>query len=393
MEYKVPNQRMAAIPLAGGIREILGRAEQLEREGRSIIHMEIGRPDFDSPQCAKDAAIRALQNGDVHYTDMAGTYDLRLAVAEKFKRDTNLDIDPNSEVIITAGAMEALWTCFLTFLNPGDEIIIPTPLFSAYTDQITMLQAVAKFVPCHMENGFRLSVEDLAKAITPKTKMLLLNTPNNPSGASLTRKDLEDIAELAIKHDLLVISDECYEKFAYDSEHISLATIPGMWERTVTVSAASKTFSMTGWRIGWIVLPAPLRRFAMKAHQNVTTCANSFAQAGVAVALRDAWKDVEYMVSEYKKRRDLIYSRLCQIDGFELVRPAGAFYAFPRIAKLGMSSMDFCSYLLEEAGVSTVPGQAFSMEDGYMRLAYCRPESEITEAMNRISDAVAKLNK
>lgn len=391
MNYRVPNTRMASIPLAGGIREILAKAESMERAGRSIIHMEIGRPDFDSPACAKQAAIRALQNGDVHYTDMAGTLDLRSAVAEKFKRDTGIHVDPDKEIIITMGAMEALLVSFLSILEPGDEVIIPTPFFSAYTDQLALTNAVAKLVPCKMENGFRLQVKDLEAAITPKTRILLLNTPSNPSGASLTRSDLEGIAKLAIKHDLIVISDECYEKFAYDSEHISIVTIPGMRERTITLSAASKTFSMTGWRIGWLVLPEELRRYALKCHQNVSTCGNSFAQAGVAEALRNAWDDVAFMIGEYKKRRDLIYSRLSKIKGFEVLRPDGAFYVFPRIKQMGMSSMDFCTYLLDEAGVSTVPGQAFGMEDGYMRMAYCRPESEISEAMNRIEAAVAKL--
>ena len=393
MNYRVPNTRMASIPLAGGIREILAKAESMEKEGRSIIHMEIGRPDFDSPACAKKAVIKAIESGDVHYTDMAGTYDLRLAVAEKFKRDAGLDIDPNKEVIITAGAMEALLISFLSILEPGDEVIIPTPFFAAYTDQLAISNAVVKPVPCSMENGFRLQVADLKAAITPKTRILLLNTPNNPAGASLTRSDLEGIAAIAIEHDLLVISDECYEKFAYDSEHVSMASLPNMRERTITVSAASKTFSMTGWRIGWTVMPEQLRRYALKCHQNVSTCANSFAQAGVAEALRHAWGDVDYMVGEYKKRRDLIFSRLSKIDGFEILRPDGAFYAFPRIKKLGMTSMELCTYLLEEAGVSTVPGQAFGMEDGYMRIAYCRPESEISEAMDRIAAAVAKLNR
>ncbi len=389
-KVKFPNSRMASIKMSGGIREILGRAEELEAQGKSIVHMEIGRPDFDSPLCAKNKVIEAINNGNVHYTDMAGTFELRSAVAEKYRRENNMDVDANKNIVITAGAMEALTASFLTLLEPGDEIIIPTPYFSAYADELAIVGAKLVEVPTRMENGFRLEVSELEKAITKKTKAILLNTPNNPSGAVLTRKDLEAIAQLAIEHDIWVISDECYEKFLYEGEHTSIASLPGMAERTVTVSSASKTWSMTGWRVGWIVTPEAMRPYANKCHQNLTTCATSFAQAGVAEAFKSADNDVREMVSEYKRRRDMVMSWLDKIDAFEHIVPSGAFYAFPRITKLKMDGFKFCSWLLEEAGVSTVPGEVFGYP-GHIRLAYCRSYDYIEDGMRRIKEAVEKL--
>ena len=381
---------MASISMSGGIREILTRAEEMEREGRSIIHMEIGRPDFDSPKCAKERVVAALNEGNVHYTDMAGAYDLRCAVADKYHRENGMAyVDADKNVLITNGAMEALTSTFLTLFAPGDEVIVPAPYFSAYADELAIASAVLVPVPTKMENGFRLQVEELKKALSPKTKAILINSPNNPSGAVLTRKDLEAIAAFAIENDLWVISDECYEKFLYDGEHVSIASLPGMDERTVTVAAASKTWSMTGWRIGWVVAPAAMRPYVNKCHQNLTTCANSFAQAGVVEAFAHADNDVRAMVAEYKRRRDMVVKWLNDIKGFEAITPAGAFYAFPRISRLGMDGFKFCAWLLEEAGVSTVPGEVFGMP-GHIRLAYCRSYDYIEEGMKRIKEAVEK---
>ena len=393
MDYKLPCEKMSKIGYGGGIREILARADELAAAGRSILHMEIGRPDFDSPERAKRAAIRALEAGDVHYTDMAGTPELRRELAAKFKRDMGMDVDPDREIVVTAGAVEALMTIFMTMLNPGDEVIVPAPYFPVYDDQIKMAGGVLLPVPCTIENGFRPQPPDIERAVTKKTRMIMINSPNNPTGATSTRDELLGIAEVAKKHDLLVISDECYEKFAYDADtpHISIASLSGMRERTFTLSAASKTFSMTGWRVGWMLIPPETRTYIMKCHQGVATCANAFAQAGVAEALRSCWDDVDRMIVEYKKRRDLMVEMLGRIDGIDVPTPRGAFYVFPGIKALGIPSFDFCSRLLEEAGVATVPGQPFGAPDGYLRMTYCRPENEIGEALSRIADFVAKL--
>jgi len=385
-----PNSRMSSIRMSGGIREILSRANELEALGKKIIHMEIGRPDFDSPQCAKDAAIRALNNGDVHYTDMGGTQELREAIAEKYKRVNNMFVDPDKNVVITVGAIEALTATLLTLCEPGDEIIVPAPYFSAYADQMALAQVKLVPVMTKMKNHFRIQPEEIAQAVTQKTKAILLNSPNNPSGTILTRENLEAIAKIAITKDLWVLSDEPYESFLYEGEHISIASLPGMKERTVTMSAASKTWSMTGWRVGWIICPEAMRPFANKCHQNLTTCATSFAQAGVAEALRSADEDVKTMVAEYKRRRDLVMSWLEKIDGFDFVVPQGAFYAFPSITKLNLDGFKFCYYLLETAGVSCAPGEVFGYP-GHIRLAYCRDYDSIDEGMARIKEAVDRL--
>lgn len=384
-----PNSRMSSIPLRGGIREILSRSNELEREGRSVIHMEIGRPDFDSPECAKTGVMEALRSGNVHYTDIAGSISLREAIAEKYRKSNRMQVDPHGQVIVTAGAVEALLMTFLTILEPGDEVLIPSPFFPAYADQLALANARVIHVPCRMEHDFRLQVEDLEKALTPKSRMILLNTPNNPSGAVLTGKDLEAIAELAQKRDLWVVSDECYEKFLYEGEHLSIASLPGMAERTVTIGAASKTWSMTGWRVGWAILPEKMMPYAAKCHQNCTTCCNSFAQAGVVRAFQEADEDVAIMIEEYKKRRDMVFEYLRQMEILEVVKPQGAFFVFPSIRKLQISSLEFCTSLLEEEGVSCVPGDAFGAA-GFIRLAYCRSYEYVEEGMRRMQRFLQK---
>jgi len=394
MKVSVPNKRMENIVIEGGILDILEKADELQRKGRKIIHLEIGRPDFDSPACAKKAAAESLERGEVHYTSMAGTLALRTAIAEKVSREQGIKVDPATEVVVTAGAQESNFMTFFTLLDQGDEVIIPTPLFSAYHEQLTMLGIKVVTVPTYIENGFRLKVEDLAKAITPRTRLLVINSPNNPTGAVLTIEDLKAIAKIVIDNDIWVLTDECYEQFSYDGAHHSIISLPGMKERTVMISSSSKTFSMTGWRIGWAVMPASLQKYFVKAHEDNTACANSFAQAGVLEALKNAWPDVKIMIEEYKKRRDLVVERLKKMKGLELTNPGGAFYVFPSIKKLGMSASDFCSYILEEAGVAIVPGESFLPEPSggpYFRLAYCRSIEELTEAMDRMENAINKL--
>ncbi|MDR2179662.1 MAG: pyridoxal phosphate-dependent aminotransferase [Synergistaceae bacterium] len=391
IDYRLPNSRMKDALGGPGIREILTRAEALERQGRKIIHLEIGRPDYDSPACGKEAAMEALRRGNVHYTETAGTPELRQAIADA-ARNSGIDADADRQIVVTAGAIEALATVFLTILEPGDEVIVPTPFFPAYSVQIAMAGGVLRQVPCRFENGFRPDPADIEAAITPKTRMILINTPNNPSGAVLGREELEGIAALAHKHGLLIVSDECYEKFSYERPHVSIASLPGMSERALVVNAASKTFSMTGWRVGWLILPGAIKPYAAKCHQHLTTCVTSFAQAGVARALRDGEDDVRRMIAGYRERRDFLVSRLRNIRGFEVAMPQGAFYVFPRVSqltrRLGLSVTALAGRLLEEAGVALVPGDAFHAQGEFLRLAYCRPLEELAEAADRIENAL-----
>ncbi|SHK18440.1 pyridoxal phosphate-dependent aminotransferase [Paramaledivibacter caminithermalis] len=389
---KLPNHRMKNIPMSGGVYEIFQKALKLEKEGKKIIHMEIGRPDFDTPAIAKKAAIKALEDGFVHYTAMAGIDELREAVAQRAKRDIGIEADPDSEIMITAGACEALFSIMMGLLNEGDEILIPSPYFPAYLDQTILSGVNTVPVPLKLENDFRLKVEDIKERITSKTKMLLINTPHNPTGSILEKEDLEEIAELAKEYDLWVISDECYDEFIFESKHISISTLPGMKERTIVVNSASKTFSMTGWRIGYVIAPAEVIKYLNKIHQNMSTCATSFAQKGAVDAYKYGRESINKMVKEFKRRRNLIVSYLDQIDGIEYVKPKGAFYVFFSIKNFGMDASEFCNYILEEAGVAIVPGDSFGeYGKGFVRIAYACSYEEVKEAMDRIKGAIEKL--
>ncbi|MDR2523475.1 MAG: pyridoxal phosphate-dependent aminotransferase [Synergistaceae bacterium] len=394
VDYRLPVSRMRDALKGAGIREVVAKAEALERAGRKVIHLEIGRPDYDSPACAKAAAAAALERGEVHYTDTAGTPALRRAIAEARRRGAGMEVDPEREIIVTTGSIEALATVLLTLLEPGDEVLVPAPFFPAYSVQIALAGGILCPVPCRFENGFRLDPADLKAALTPRTRMILINTPNNPSGAVMGREELESVAALARDRGLLVVSDECYEKFLYEGQHVSIASLPGMRKRTVVLSAASKTFSMTGWRVGWMIVPPEVKPYAAKCHQHLTTCATSFAQAGVAEALRSADADVKRMIEGYRERRDFLTARLKDIPGFELHMPQGAFYLFPRVSvltkALGLDAPGLAAWLLDQAGVAAVPGDVFRAQGDFLRMAYCRPLEELAEAADRIEAALKK---
>lgn len=386
------NKRMTAMDMSGGLYEIFQKALLMEKEGQRIVHMEIGKPDYDSPQIAKDALVQALNAGFVHYTAMAGIDELREAIAEKEKRDNGITADPECQIMVTAGACEALMAFMLTALNPGDEIMIPSPYFSAYTDMAQIADVSIAEVPLHFENGFELKAEDIESRLTSKTKALLVNTPHNPTGAVVGEKELRKIAALAVEKDLLVISDETYDQFLFEGKHVSLYTLPGMEERTVVINSTSKTFSMTGWRVGYAIGPQELILYMNKVHQNMSTCATAFVQVGAAEAFLHGKSFTQGMVSEFKERRDLVTKGLDLIKGVQYAVPKGAFYIFPRIADLGLPSAEFCKRALDETGVATVPGNAFGHSgEGFIRLAYACSREEIAYAMERLGEFVKKL--
>ena len=388
-KVKLPNEKLAAIKMGGGIRDVMDLATRLEKSGKTIYHLEIGRPDFDSPRAAKAAVIQAIQDGFVHYADMRGVEELRVAIADKLKAGNAMDVSPEN-ILVTVGAAAALSTAFLTILNAGDEVIVPTPCFLAYPALCEMSGAKMVPVPCRFENSFQLDPKDLEAAITPKTRLLLLNSPNNPSGAAIRRDVMEEIAKIAVKNDLIVVSDECYERFFYEGEHVSIASLPGMAERTLTIGASSKTYSMTGWRVGYLAMPDWVTPHANRTHLYLNTSPTTFAQYGYEAALRRAEPDVKTMIGEYKMRRDLVVAYLREMPGLEVVVPDGAFYVFPRITKTGKTDVEFCNYVLEEAGVAIVPGEAFEMP-GFVRFAYCKSRDYLRDAMESLKRAMERI--
>lgn len=356
--------------------------------------MEIGRPDFDSPEIAKEGVKKALDESMVHYTAMAGIMPLRKAITDKYNRDYNLQYDPQNEIVVTAGACEAIAASIFAIMEPNDEILIPSPFFPAYLDQSIIANINLKEVPLKMENNFSLKAKDIEKKISDKTKVILINTPHNPTGAIIEKEDLKEIAKLSIEKDLIVISDETYDQFNFDSSHYSIANIDGMKERTLVINSASKTFSMTGWRIGYVMGPSHVMKYINKIHQNFSTCATSFAQAGAVEAYNHGEDFVNEMVKEFKKRKSLVYNRLSKMKGIKIVEPKGAFYAFPNIEELKMNESSFCDYILKEAGVAIVPGNSFGKYGkGFVRLCYACEYDQIIEAMDRLEAAIDKLYK
>ncbi len=385
-------QRMNDIPFSG-IRKIMQEATQLEQQGHSIIHLEIGRPDFDTPVHIKDAAKRALDAGMVHYTSNYGTIELRQAIAEKLQRENGVHVDPATEIIVTVGTNQAIAIAMLALIDPGDEVLIPDPVWLHYFYCVQMAGGVPIHVPLRAENQFQVDPADLRRAITPRTKMIVVNSPHNPTGAVLGKAVLQEIAQIAIEKDLLVLSDEIYEKIIYDdAQHFSIASFPGMADRTLTANGFSKAYSMTGWRLGYIAGRKNLIDPMIRVHQYSATSATSFAQAGALEAYRGPQDCVREMTNEFARRRHLVLARLQDIPGIACVKPAGAFYVFPSIKKLGKTSDEITLHLLRQAGIAVVPGSAFGdFGEGYVRLAYSNSYANLETAMTRLADAIRKL--
>lgn len=391
---KYISKRALSLPMGGGLYEVFQKALELEKSGKHIIHMEIGRPDFDSPVVAKNAAIKALEDGFVHYTPMAGIDELKEAIACRYKRERNMDVDVNSEIIVTAGACEALLAVMMSVLNDGDEILIPSPYFTGYTDEVLLSGGKLIEIPLKLENNFSIDLKDLENAITNRTRAILVNSPHNPTGTILNRETLKQISEIAIKNDILVISDECYDAFVFDGDHVSIADLDNMRERTIIINSTSKVFSMTGWRVGYAIGPAEIIKHAGNIHKNMSTCATSFAQVGAAKAFNSCHEYTLQMVEEFKRRKYLIVRHLDEIKGLRYVKPDGAFYVFASVTDLGMTSVEFCDYILNEAGVALVPGEAFGdYGKGFIRIAYACSYEDIEEAMTKIKKAVKKLQQ
>lgn len=388
---RITNDRLKDIAF-GGLYDIFSKANALEAQGKRIIHMEIGRPDFDSPDLAKKAVVKALDEGQVHYTDINGIQPLRQAITEKEKRKFGLDYDPEREITVTAGACEAITATLLSYMNIGEEVICTSPFFTAYTESARIAGVKLVEAPVYLKDEWRLNIEEITSRITNKTKVLLINSPNNPTGYVLNKEELQKIADIAIKHDLLVISDECYDEFNYTEKHESIASLEGMRDRTIVIKSASKSYSMTGWRIGYAMGPEKIIKYINKVHQNLSTCATAFAQWGAVEAYRHGDEFTENMVAEFARRGDRFFEDLSKIEGLKLVKPRGAFYMFPDITSFGKSDVEIANYLMEEAGVVGVPGSTFGKYgEGHIRFAYSRSYEDICEAGEKLIKAFDKL--
>src|SRR6478736_4000981 len=372
--------------------EVSARARALEAQGHSIIHLQIGEPDFDTPAHVREAAKRALDEGQTHYPPFPGIPALREAIAADVAARKGVRADP-SQVFVTVGGKGVMLYAILGLVDPGDEVIVPDPGYPIYESLTRFVGATAVPIPIRMENQFRLDVEELARLITPRTRLLIINSPANPTGGVLTRTDLEQIAELAIRHDLWVVADEIYGRILYDgAEHVSIASLPGMAERTIVLDGFSKTFAMTGWRMGYAIVPESLVKVYGQLIINTISGVATFAQVGAVEALVGPQDDVDAMVVEFKARRDLIVDGLNAIPGIECRKPLGAFYVFPSIAGVGLSGADLAERLLHEAGVCVLAGSAFGVYgDDHIRISYANSQENLLEALRRIRAFVSPL--
>jgi len=376
-----------------GIRRIVDEAIRLEEGGATIIHLEVGRPDFDTPVHIKAAASAALERGEVHYTANLGTPALRQAIADKFIRDSDLEYSPVDEIMVTVGASEAVFLALSAFLDEGQDILVPEPGWLNYFNVPQVMRARAVTYPLREDNGFRIRPEDVEAALTRQTRILLVLSPANPTGMVADADTLAGLAHIAQTRDLLVISDEIYEKIIYDdARHISIASLPQMRERTIVINGFSKAYSMTGWRLGYAAAPRELMWPMLRLHQQLVTCAVSFAQAGGVAALQGPQDCIAAMTAEYKRRRDLLVAGLNAIPGVRCSLPQGAFYVFPNVKAFGKSSEDLALYLLRTAGVAVVPGTTFGTSgEGYLRLSYANSYANIEEALRRLNVALTEL--
>lgn len=370
---------------ASGIRRMFDLAAEYD----DIVSLCLGEPNFATPEHIKNAAKEALDRDLTHYTPNAGLTELRDAITRKYKRDFDLEYSTEN-VMITAGAMEALFLSMLTTLNPGDEIIVPDPCFPAYLGQVALLGLKPMRVPLLEANGFVLQAADIEKVVSPKTKALLLNSPNNPLGSVLSRESLEAVARVALRHNLLVFSDDVYEKIVYDGlPHYTIAQIPGMQEKTVVINSFSKTYAMTGWRVGYLLASKKITKQMPRIQEGIVACLPAFVQKAALAALEGPEEPISHMVDSYARKRSILINGLLGIPGFSCSMPKGTFYAFPNIKAYGKSSLEFAEELLKKVGVVTVPGSAFGERgEGYLRLSFAGSDETLKKAIRRIDQHV-----
>ena len=374
--------------------EAAARARALEATGRDVVHLEMGEPDFDTPRNVSEAAARALlDEGATHYTAATGISPLREAIAADVKRWKGIDTTPE-QVVVTPGAKPIMFYAMLALIEEGDEVIYPNPGFPIYESMARYVGGHAVAAPLREANDFRMDPEEVASLITPRTKLIVFNSPHNPTGSILTQEDIRRIAELAIEHDVVVLADEIYGRLQYFGEPLSIATVPGMAERTITLDGFSKTFAMTGWRLGYGVLPEWLVPSFSRLVINSVSCTNAFAQAGAVEALAGPQDDAEAMRDEFIARRQLMVDGLTAIPGVSCVMPHGAFYTFPSVTSFGRTSVEIADHLLYDAGVCGLAGTSFGRHgEGYLRFSYANSRENLSSALERIGESLAKLER
>jgi aspartate/methionine/tyrosine aminotransferase len=367
--------------------EVLVRARALEAQGKDIVHLEIGEPDFDTPENIIEAGANALKSGWTHYGPAAGDANLRTAIANYINgsRGTAFSAD---QVVVMPGGKPIMFFLILALLEEGDEAIYPDPGFPIYQSMIDFSGAKAVPIPLREENDFRLDVDELAALVTDKTRLLIINSPANPTGGVLERSDIEAIAKIAVEHDLIVLSDEIYSELLYEGEHVSIASLPGMADRTVILDGFSKTYAMTGWRLGYGLFPTELAPLISKLMVNSVSCTSVAVQQAGLEALTGPQDKVAEFREEFRKRRDLVVNRLNAIPGITCKKPKGAFYVFPNITGTGKTSREFADLLLQEYGVAALSGTAFGAAgEGYLRLSTANSEENLNKALDRIAQA------
>jgi aspartate/methionine/tyrosine aminotransferase len=371
--------------------EVLARAKQLEKEGKEIVHLEIGEPDFNTPQNITEAAIEALKEGYTHYGPSAGLPELREVIARYVADTRKILVDPD-EVVVTPGGKPIMFFSILALVDAGDEVIYPNPGFPIYESVIEFLGAKAVPIQLREENDFRLDIDELKKLVTPKTKLIIINSPQNPTGGILTLEDLKAIADIAISKNIPVLSDEIYSRILYEGKHHSIASLPDMKERTIILDGLSKTYAMTGWRIGYGVMNKSLAPHIARLMTNSNSCTASFTQRAAIEAIAGDQSEVDKMVKEFKRRRDVIVKGLCDIPKLSCPTPKGAFYVFPNVKKIGWDTKKLADALLNEAGVAVLSGTAFGkFGEGYLRLSYANSVENINKALERMRKFLAKI--
>jgi aspartate aminotransferase len=370
--------------------EVLARARALEAQGKEIVHLEIGEPDFDTPSNIIETAGTAMREGQTHYSPSAGIPELRRAIAEYTAERVGVKVTPE-QVVVTPGAKPIMFFVILALIEEGDEVLYPNPGFPIYESMINFVGAKPVPLVLEEERDFRFDVSQLRKKVTPRTRLVIINTPQNPTGGMLTREDLEEIAAVAREHDLMVLSDEVYERIVYEGEHVSFLSLPHVQDRTILLNGFSKTYAMTGWRLGYGVMPEELAVHITRLMTNSNSCTSTFIQHGGIEALRGPQDAPLKMVEEFRRRRDVIVPGLNAIEGIRCAMPRGAFYVFPNIEGTGMDERQFADFCMDEAGVAVLAGTSFGEHGrGFVRMSYANSIENIQKALANIEAALAR---